>query len=254
MYITGKRPLLSTFILGVAVIKIIAAALEAVIRLVVNRQTDMAPDMMDILLWRVQMGSSFLQIVMICLIFLRLWGKLKRYLSIVSEDDMRAMGELQREYLGKNLPTLSASSVSRLLQIWAVIFIGAETVYAFIAILYRRFIAMLMDALSQGTAMTDGTFVMLYNMTHGFKYVEILTAILLGVIMTAIFLQDRFLKIVSVAVAVMFFISFGILQMQTVNLMGRTVGIVWTSIIYHMCETIGLVLLSYYLTKKYKGI
>ncbi len=254
MYITGKRPLLSTFILSVAVVKIVAAMTEGLMRILVHRQSGMAPDMMDIVLWRAQIIMSFVQIGAVIIIFARLWKKLKRYLSIVSDEDRRAMGELQREYLGNKLPSLSASSVSRLLQIWAVIFIAAEAVYTIIAILYRRFIGILMDALAEGSAMTDGTFVMLYNMTHGFKYVEILTAILLGVVMTAIFLQDRTLKILSVVIAVLFFISFGIFQMQTVNLMGKSFGIVWTSIIYHASETLGLVLLSFYLTKRYRGL
>ena len=164
------------------------------------------------------------------------------------------MGELQKEYFGDNLASLSVSSVNRLLQLWAVIFVGAELIYDFTSILYRRFIGMLMDALSLGEGMTDGTFVMLYNMTHGFKYLEILSAILLGVVMTGIFLNDRLLKLASLAILAVFLISFAVLQMQTVYLMGREVGIVWTSIIYHATETIGLFLLSLYLSKKYKGL
>jgi iron complex transport system permease protein len=82
--------------------------------------------------------------------------------------------------------------------------------------MYRRFIAILMDALSGDVAMTDGTFVMLYNMTHGFKYLEILAAILLGVVMTGIFLNDQYLKLASLGVLVVFLLAFGVLQMQTV--------------------------------------
>ena len=111
-----------------------------------------------------------------------------------------------------------------------------------------------MDALSLGEGMTDGTFVMLYNMTHGFKYLEILSAILLGVVMTGIFLNDRFLKLSSMAILLVFLISFSALQMQTVYLMGREIGIVWTSLIYHVTETLGLFLLSLYLSKHYKGL
>jgi hypothetical protein len=112
---------------------------------------------------------------------------------------------------------------------------------------------MLMDALSFG-AMTDGTFVMLYNMTHGFKYLEILAAILLGVVMTGIFLNDRYLKLASLVILTLFLISFAVMQMQTVYLMGREVGIVWTSIIYHLTETLGIIFLSGYLNIRYKGL
>ena len=120
--------------------------------------------------------------------------------------------------------------------------------------MYRRFIGMLIDALSESDGMTDGTFVMLYNMTHGFKYLEILAAILLGVVMTGIFLNDRYLKLFSLVILVMFLLAFSVLQMQTVYLMGREIGIVWTSIIYHVTETIGLVALSVYLAKAYRGL
>jgi hypothetical protein len=132
--------------------------------------------------------------------------------------------------------------------------VGAELIYVFTSIMYRRFIGILMDALSLGEGMTDGTFVMLYNMTHGFKYLEILSAILLGVVMTGIFLNDRFLKLSSMAILLVFLISFSALQMQTVYLMGREIGIVWTSLIYHVTETLGLFLLSLYLSRHYKGL
>ena len=102
--------------------------------------------------------------------------------------------------------------------------------------------------------MTDGTFIMLYNMTHGFKYLEILSAILLGVVMTGIFLSDQYLKIASMVILGLFLISFGLLQMQTVYLMGREVGIVWTSLIYHITETVGLIALARYLARRYRGL
>ena len=82
MYITGKRPLLSTFILSVAVVKIVAAMTEGIMRILVHRQAGMAPDMMDIVLWRAQIIMSFVQIAAVIIIFARLWKKLKRYLSI----------------------------------------------------------------------------------------------------------------------------------------------------------------------------
>ena len=112
----------------------------------------------------------------------------------------------------------------------------------------------LMTALSGSNGLTDGTFVMLYNMTHGFKYIEMLCAILLGVVMTGIFLSDPYLRIASLVILVLFMLAFGVFQMQTVSLMGRSVGIVWTSLIYHATETLGLFLLSLYLSRKYRGL
>jgi hypothetical protein len=175
-------------------------------------------------------------------------------MNLIPENDQKEMGDLQKEFLGGNIASLSVSSISRLLQLWAVIFVGAELIYDFTSIMYRRFISILMDALSSGSALSDGTFVMLYNMTHGFKYLEILSAILLGVVITGIFLNDRFLKLFCLIILLVFLLAFGVLRMQTVYLLGREIGIVWTSIIYHATETLGLIVFSYYLAKRYKGL
>ncbi len=255
MYISVKKHILSGSLLQVALIKIVAAFCEGFVRTVLERTSRQSPDMLDITLWRIQIVISVLQIAATTIVFYLSWKKLNYYMSLIPKDDQKGMGELQKEVFGEsNVASLSVSSVNRLIQLWAVIFVGAELIYVFTSIMYRRFIAMLMDALSTGGAMSDGTFVMLYNMTHGFKYMEILAAILLGVVMTAIFLNDRYLKLASLVILSLFLISFAVMQMQTVYLMGREIGIVWTSIIYHLTETLGIVFLSRYLAKRYKGL
>ena len=254
MYISIKKHVLSKAIMATALIKVVAAIVEGILRIFLQRANTASPDMLDIMLWHSQLVISLIQITITGVIFFITWRNLNRYVSVVPAEDRRSMGDLQKEYFGDNIASLSVSSVNRLLQLWAVIFVGAELIYLFTSIMYRRFIGMLMDALSSGQGMSDGTFVMLYNMTHGFKYLEILSAILLGVVMTGIFLNDRYLKLGSLAILLLFLVSFGAFQMQTVNLMGREFGIVWTSLIYHITETLGLFLLSLYLTVRYKGL
>ncbi len=255
MYINVKKHILSNAILTVAVTKIVAALCEGTMRIILQKASVQSPDMLDIKLWHAQLAISLIQICVTAIVFYITWRKLNHYMNLVPEDDQQGMTDLQKEYLGKNrIASLSVSSVNRLLQLWAVIFIGAELIYLFTSIMYRRFIGMLMDALSEGSGMSDGTFVMLYNMTHGFKYLEILAAILLGVVMTGIFLSDRYLKLASLIILVLFLGSFALFQMQTVYLMGREVGIVWTSIIYHTTETVGLICLSLYLSRRYRGL
>ena len=254
MYINVRKHILSNAILGVALVKIIAAFLEGSLRIILKSRQYSTPDMLDSILWNCQLAISAVQILFIAFIFYYSWKKLNHYMNLVPKEDRDSFGKLQKEFLGDHIASLSVSSVNRLQQLWAVIFIGAELIYIFTSIMYRRFIGMLMDALSGSSSLTDGTFVMLYNMTHGFKYLEILSAILLGVVMTGIFLNDRALKLSSLAILALFLISFAVLQMQTVYLMGREVGIVWTSIIYHVTETLGLVLLAFYLSRHYKGL
>lgn len=240
--------------MSVAIVKVLAALCEGALRLVMQRANIASPDMLDTLLWRSQLVISFIQIAITTSIFYFTWKKLNHYINIVPKEDRKEMGELQKEYFGENIASLSVSSVNRLLQLWAVIFVGAELIYIFTSIMYRRFISVLMDALSLGNGLSDGSFTMIYNMTHGFKYLEILSAILLGVVMTGIFLNDRFLKTSSLVILLLFLISFGAIQMQTVYLMDHAIGIVWTSIIYHATETLGLLLLSVYLSTRYKGL
>lgn len=254
MYISMKKHILSNSIMFVALLRIFSAASEGLIRFFIKKSSTTNPDMVDSYLWNTQIAFSVLQILITITIFFLAWKKLNHYMTLIPESDQKEMGDLQKEFLGNNIASLSVSSISRLLQLWAVIFVGAELIYDFSSVMYRQFISILMEALSSGTGLTDGSFVMLYNMTHGFKYLEILSAILLGVVMTGIFLNDKFLKLLSVAIIALFLLAFGVFNMQTVSLMGREIGIVWTSIIYHATETLGLALFSFYLSKRYKGL
>ena len=254
MYISMKKHILSNSIMFVALLRIFSAASEGLIRFFIKKNSTTNPDMVNSYLWNTQIAFSVLQILITITIFFLAWKKLNHYMTLIPESDQKEMGDLQKEFLGNNIASLSVSSISRLLQLWAVIFVGAELIYDFSSVMYRQFISILMEALSSGTGLTDGSFVMLYNMTHGFKYLEILSAILLGVVMTGIFLNDKFLKLLSVAIIALFLLAFGVFNMQTVSLMGREIGIVWTSIIYHVTETLGLALFSFYLSKRYKGL
>lgn len=254
MYISMKKHILSNAIMMVAIIRILAAAAEGALRFFIRKNVSLSPDMMGTCIWNAQMVISALQILITVTVFFVTWKKLNHYMTLIPENEQKEMGDLQKEFLGKNIASLSVSSISRLLQLWAVIFVGAELIYDFNSLMYRRFIVILMDALSSGTGLADGTFVLLYNMTHGFKYLEILSAILLGVVMTGIFLNDRFLKLFCLVILLLFLLSFGVFRMQTVYLLGREIGIVWTSIIYHATETLGLIVFSYYLATRYKGL
>ena len=114
------------------------------------------------------------------------------------------MGRLQEEVFGTKLSALSADAIRRLLQIWAVILIGVEIVYDVTSTLYREFMLQLfsMELLTGG--IFSGGFAVLYNSTHGFKYLGMLIAILLGIMMTGIFLNDRPLKAVAGILTLLF--------------------------------------------------
>lgn len=254
MYINSRIHILSEAIMKTAALKVAAALSESFIRFILKKGTAFSPDMLDIMLWRSQLLISALQIILIVMLFYSSWKKLTRYINIVPEEDRKAMGSLQEEYFGEKISSLSVYSIRSLLELWAVIFTGAELLYCFTSMMYRKFAALMMLALFNGSILSGSIFVMLYNMTHGFKYLEILSSILLGVFITGIFLQDRILKFTSLSILLLFLLSFGMFEMQTVNIMGRDLGLVWTSVIYHISETAGLFLLSFYLSRHYKGL
>ena len=252
MYFSKRTHLLSYSIMLSALVRLSGALLEGLIRMLLKRNLSLAPDMMDTILWKIQLVTSLLEIICITLIFFYFGHKLNKLRSLVSEDDREELGRLQKEFLGEHLSTLSSSEIGQLLQMWAVILIGAECIYVVTSAIYRKFIMNLMLLAYVGGQYES--FAPVYNMTHGFKYLEILTAILFGIVMTGILLGDRHLKIAALIIAIFFLLSFGVFQMQTLSFSGRLVGIVWTSVIFHLTETVGLFVLSVYLSKHYRGL
>ncbi|MCR5747400.1 MAG: hypothetical protein K6G03_06790 [Lachnospiraceae bacterium] len=252
MYFSKRTHIISYALMASAIVRLIGAMVEGLVRIFLNRNTGVAPDMMDGVLWGMSLLSSVVQIIFIAAIFIISWKKLNRYRNIVEEDDRAELGRLQEEFLGDNLAALSVESIEQLLEIWAVILVGAEVIYCVTSVVYRRFTAELLLWVLGG--MDYFSFVSIYNLTHGFKYLEMITAILLGVAMTGIFLKDRLLKIATASVGGLFLLSFALVQMQTVQLSGRNVGIVWTSVIFHLTETVGIFILALYLSRHYRGL
>ncbi|WP_044912975.1 hypothetical protein [Butyrivibrio sp. WCE2006] len=254
MYLNKTRHYLSKSILMVAVIKILVTLFIALFRFFMRKSQNLSPDMLNNAYWSVQFIGSIVKIFSIAIIFYHAWNQMNHDIRVIPKEDREAMRILQLEYFKNNLPSLTASSISKLLQLWSVIFIGSEMLYLFTSIMYRRFISILTGALSINPQDSQEILILLYNMTHGFKYLEILTSLVLGVVTTGIFLKDNYLKLMSITIVVIFILAFGLFQMQTVLFMGKAIGIVWTSVIYHLAETAGLAGFSIYLSVQYKGL
>ncbi len=252
MYLNKRIHLLSTSIMRAAFISLIMTAFEGFIRTIVNRTSSYAPDMLDTVLWNIHTVCSVLKIAAIIAVFYFAWKKIARLKKLIADDDRTEMGELQKETFGSELSSLSADAIEQLILIWGVILIGAECVYFITSVIYRKFTTQLMLMAISG-ARYD-LFLPLYNLSHGFKYQEMMTAIVLGVVMTAILLRDRILNITSGVLMLVFLLSFAVFQIGSVSMPGRQISIVWTSVIFHMTETIGLFLLSVYLSRHYRGL
>ncbi len=254
MYINKKKHILTKVIFGAAFCNLIFELSEGAQRFFLRKKYSFQPDMLEMTMWQVQLAVSFIKLGIMVVLFVLAWNELRRIKRLVGQDDLVEMAKLQTEAVTDSISTLSAYSIEQLLQIWAAIFIGAELVYDVTALVYRDFIGALsrvFDMSDQGMA---DAFVSFYNNTHGFKYMGMLIALFLGIFVTGVFLKDRILKAAAFLVAVLFTLAFVILRMHTVTIFDRSIGIVWTSVIFHLTETVGLVCLSIYMAKKYKGL
>ena len=254
MYFGKHKHLLSRTLLWAAALNILTMGLSSITRLALTNSASLLPNMMDSYIWVSQLVFSFIRLLAMLIVFMRAMRMLTKYMGVVEKDDIAEMGRLQEEVFGHELSSLSADAISRLLQIWAVILIGTQFVYDITSLQYRRFVNELTLLLANGETLIGTSFVSLYNSTHGFKYLGMLIAILLGVMMTGIFLNDRLLKILTASITGAFLLSFSVFQMYTFNIFGRSIGVVWTSVIFHITETVGVIALSLYLRKKYQGV
>ena len=70
--------------------------------------------------------------------------------------------------------------------------------------------------------------------------------------MKTVFARDMVFFILKILL--LFILAFTIFQMVTFYTEIKIISIVWTSVIYHGLETVGLMLFSVYLSKHYRGL
>ena len=255
MYLNKKEHFLSDTLLTAAAVHILIILMEAAFRILMRRagaESASRPDMENRML---QTALEFLTVVRIILIaaaFLASYMRLKKKLALFDATEQFEIAALQREVFGSDHAVLPGDTIQKLLLLWGFILIGVQAIYDVSSGLYRSFISQLSDITVQIGQQAD--FVDLYNFTHGFKYAGMLIAILLGVMATGIFLDDRHLMAAGCCVAAAYLLSFALLEMQSVSVMGRTVGIVWSSVIFHLLETIGITGLALYMRFRYLGL
>ena len=249
MYLNKKKHILSNYILSIAGLRILITLMTAGFRTVLNRQQiSLTPDMLEESFWVFQNIMSAGNIILTALIFFIFRKKIRHYMEIIPKQDQK---EIE---LKNSVSSLSIKTLNRLIKLWAAIFIGTEIIYSFSSLMYRRFTLVMFATVFANPEISGDSFSLIYNMTHGFKYLEVLIALIFGIAATGIFLNDFLLEVLPVIVITVFFIAFAVFQMQTITFMGREIDIVWTSVIYHIVETIGLFGLSIYLAKKYRGL
>ncbi len=252
MYVNRKQHFLSNSLFWAAGIHISANLILLIVRKIIQNENITTPDMINTNLLIAQIAVSAIQVIMMALVFIGAFDKLKSALSVVDESDRLKMAVLQQEAMGNKIPALTGDSIGKLLELWGAILIAVRMVYDICSIVYRRFITDLIDLSSAASSGED--FVAIYNNTHGFKYIGLLIAMLLGSLMTGIFLNDKLIKVITMILMTFFLLSFVLIGMQTLTFAGYSIGVVWTSVIFHLIETLGLFVLGLYLRKKYIGL
>lgn len=254
MYISSRKHILSGTILFCAGVNLAGALFMVLCRMLLTRSEFMLPDNMNEAVRHIHIALSICQLILIGAAFFLAFRRLSRYMGVISKEDRPEMGRLQEEALGEGLSSLTALEIHRLLEIWAVIFIVSRIIYDVSSLIYQKFVEVLSYMLYLTQGLGWDSYITIYNSTHGFKYMGMLLAILIGFMMTGIFLDDRLLMGITFLFSVLFLLAFGVFQMQTVEVLGKSIGIAWTSVIFHILETVGLIALALYLRVRYKGV
>ncbi|MCR5417226.1 MAG: hypothetical protein K6E79_10550 [Pseudobutyrivibrio sp.] len=175
-------------------------------------------------------------------------------MSIIVDVDMESFGLMQKKNIPNGISSLKAIDIFQLLEIWVSIMMFVQVMSIVSNYQYQRFVSILYDIIPGNSYEQAVAFYGIYNATHGFKYIGMFAALIIGIFTTAVFLKDRFLKIVSVGITAFFLMAFTLFQMITFDTEVKIISIVWTAVIYHGLETVGLLVFSLYLAKHYKGL
>lgn len=148
------------------------------------------------------------------------------------------------------------ATVRKLLVLWGVILIPIQLINDVIVMLYTRMLVLIYQVFQAGNVDPDGRiFALVYDSTHGFKYICIFLAILLGIVMTGEILEKRKLMILSGVVAILFLVAFALLRMDSLDITRFTtfeIGLNWASMVFHALNTIGLFGIGLYIVFSFK--
>lgn len=145
--------------------------------------------------------------------------------------------------------------VRKLLFIWGIILIPVQLVYDLSILVFNRMLGMIWLILN--TTYKEGNdvlYAMFYDGSHGFKYLGMFMAIILGLIITGVILERNKLIYISGILSILFMIFFAAINMKTMNLdmLSFNVGVNFTSLLFHLLTTIGLGFLGIYIIKSYR--
>ena len=253
MYLNTRKHYLSQAICLSSILGLIAQFLNSISRVIFSSKLN-EPDMLNSVIFNFNIGVQILVVVITTFIFFYNRKQLRAVIALVGKDDSEEIGLLQKEFNPRGISTLRAESIYQLVEIWASIMVFTQIMSMVSNYEYKRFVNDLYAIIPMENYEESVVFSQIYNSTHGFKYIGMFAALIIGIVTTAVFLKDRFLKVIAVIITVFFFLAFSLFQMITFDTQIKIISIVWTSVIYHGMETVGLLLFSIYLARHYKGL
>ncbi len=226
MNLNQKPQILTRTLFITSLINLVFAIINSAVRLIMNVDGSVIPDMLNESYWYFQVVLFILQTIMTVIVF------------------------VQGFHIAKREQITPTENAFMLLKIWAAVLVGVKLIYNLSSILYRHFIEELLGLVAPSDTEAMRAFSVLYVNTHSLKYVGILLAIALGIFVTGTLYHDRPLQIASVILVIIYFTASSFLQMAEITVLDRPLAIVWASVIFHVLQTVGLMAMSGYLYKK----
>ncbi len=130
--------------------------------------------------------------------------------------------------------------------IWGFVTIGVQILYYISSYYYGMLVNEMMSDLSP---YEYGTF---YASTHVFKYAPMFIGLIMGIIITGAVLRDKWLVLICLILSSGYIACYGMEDMIPVVLPnGSQLGLVIPALIFHITESVGILLMGLYCKKKY---
>lgn len=245
MYLSNKKHILSNTLIAATVIQFISVIIQLAVQSVMGGQGGMP----DAAVWSIQHTVTALSAIIIIIIFSMAVKKVKGYIGKIDKEDRAMMGRLQEDSFGEGLSALPADMIEKLLFVWGVILTGIGLIETLVLVMYRKLIVDLGAIDSTGMSMAR-----VYGSLDGFKNLSMVFTLLIGIIITAVMLENRSFTVLSIVIAVLFLAAFSIFDVKKADLFGLTLDAAWSSAVFNVISTVGMIIFSLYLRIRYRGV
>lgn len=252
MYINKNKHIVSSFLIIAAIVKCAMMVCVALGRAIFSR-SGAEIVALNTKVERLELVTAVIQLVIISIVFLIYEKDIVHIKKVIPKEDFAEVALLQQEYSNNNISVLRLDQIDSLLKLWAFILVVMQIIYNFTTELYEQMI-MNMQAIVLQSGMDGEIFIQLYNRSHGFKYICMMSAIMIGIFVSGLFLDDKTLIFTSIGMLCLFMITFMFISSSSMSMLGKNMEIVWSSILFHLFDTAGLLVSAIYIRIRYQGM